>query len=102
MYTSEGGGGRGKVGAGHQWLVGQGLDMKSKLCPDFVQSLSRLCPSESKVQGLSNPCLTMCRHVQSLSKTCTHPVQSKVVGQTLDMKIQDLSRNCPIKYHNKK
>ena len=82
-------------GALSRWLVGQRLDTKSKPCPEFVQSLSRLCPTESKVQVLSNPCPTMCHHVQSLSSGCPHTVQSKAIGQTLDIKspefVQSLS-----------
>ena len=84
-------------GASRRWLVGQRLDSKSKLCPNIVQYTSKVCPIPVKVQGLSSPCPTISTHVQTLSNVCQDPVQTKFFGQTLDAKIQDLSRLCPMK-----
>ena len=33
-----------------RWLVGQGLEVKTRVCPMSVQSLSSICPSTDSVQ----------------------------------------------------
>ena len=43
-------------GASWQRGAGQTLDMKSNLCPNSVQCLSKPCPTSVQVQGLSCPC----------------------------------------------
>ena len=68
--------------------VGQTLDTKSSLCPMSVRILSKVCPMEEKVQGLSSRCLT---DVEILSK-------SIIFGQRLDKKIQHLSTGCPMEH----
>ena len=73
--------------------IGQQIQTLSNVCPIPVQTLS----STIKVQGLSNACPTIYFHVQTLSNVCQDPVQTKFSGQTLDMKIQDLSKLCPMK-----
>ena len=83
-----------EVGTLSHWLVGQRLDTKSNLCPISVKALSNVCPITGKVQGLSS-------QVQDLSNGCLESVEflsnSKVLGQSSDMEIQELSRHCPIK-----
>ena len=83
-----------KKGASFLNVVGQTVDRKSSVCPNSVKTLSKLCPISGKVQALSS-------QVQGLSSNCLESVEflsnSKALGQSLDMEIQDLSRHCLIK-----
>ena len=56
-------------------MVGQTLERKSKLCPGFVQNMSKLHRTRAKIQGLSSPCPTISVHVQTLSNVCQDSVQ---------------------------
>ena len=62
--------GRGKgrnLGTSRRWMVGQGLDRKSNLCPNNVKAMSKVCPKNGHVEGLSH-----CRPslVKALSNMC--------------------------------
>ena len=80
-------------GASYLNVVGQTVDRKSSVCPNSVKNLSKVCPIFGKVQALSS-------QVQGLSSGCLESVEflsnSKALGQSLDMEIQDLSRHCLI------
>ena len=67
--------GSGAFGAPYPCVVGQTLDRKSRLCPSFVQYMSKLCPNPVKVQILSSPCPMISAHVQTLLNVCQDPVQ---------------------------
>ena len=71
---------------GGQTNLGQGLDVKSNLCPMSVKTLSNFCPCTRFVRILSNR-KTM--SVKTLSK-------APDVGQWLDKEIQGLSRLCQV------
>ena len=58
------------IGTSDQWLVGQGRDAKSNLCPSPVKSLSNACPKKGLVEVLSRPGL---RTVQDVSNLCQVP-----------------------------
>ena len=61
------------------------MDMKSNICPFYVQGMSNLCLGTGSVQFLSPP-----------GPTFVNPPQiSPEGGQRLDLKIQSLSRYCP-------
>ena len=74
-------------GTPHQWLVGQGLDAKSILCPVFVQAMSNVCPKDYLLQGLSSRCPTPVKSLSSLIQ----------LGQTLDIK----PRARPLSFYRK-
>ena len=83
------------------------LDRDWTSSPIFVQCLSNVCPTSVQLQTLSSPCPTMSRlcpmsveQVKTLSIGCQVSVQAKTIGQALDVKIQHLSRFCPIKYND--
>ena len=77
------------MGTPSHWLVGQGLDTKSNVCPISVQTLSNVCPIDGKVQGMSS-------QIQSLSRVCKDPVQFKgswtVIGHGNQGYVQTLSK----------
>ena len=77
------------VGTPSHWLVGQGLDTKSNVCPISVQTLSNVCPIDGKVQDMSS-------QIQSLSRVCRDPVQFKgswtVIGHGNQGYVQTLSK----------
>ena len=61
------------------------MDMKSNICPYYVQGMSNLCLGTGSVQFLS-----------PLGQNSVNPPQiSHEGGQRLDLKIQSLSRYCP-------
>ena len=76
-------------GTPSHWLVGQGLDTKSNVCPISVQTLSNVCPIDGKVQGMSS-------QIQSLSRVGRDPVQFKgswtVIGHGNQGYVQTLSK----------
>ena len=75
---------------GGQTNLGQGLDVKSNLCPMSVKTLSNFCPCTRFVRILSNR-KTM--SVKTLSK-------APDFGQWLDKEIQGLSRLCQVWFSN--
>ena len=61
------------------------MDIKSNICPYYVQGMSNLCLGTGSVQFLS-----------PLGQNSVNPPQiSHEGGQRLDLKIQSLSRYCP-------
>ena len=63
------------------------MDTKSKLCPAFVMALSNLCQCTESVQSLSKSGPNSVNPLQIFEEN----------GQSLDFKIQHLSRFCPNK-----
>ena len=55
-----------------QWLVGQGLDRKSNLCPSLVQSLSKVRPKNPHVEGRSGHCPSLVKAMSKLGQVKRH------------------------------